>query len=118
MSLPTRRPLLETENGDNALVVKLIHKNLDESNAQAVAEQLFGMIDGLGQRQLRVDLGEVQLLTSTGLGKLVALHRRVKAAGSELTLHNVNELVYEVFEVTRLNTILNIHRPGKDFGAA
>jgi anti-anti-sigma regulatory factor len=48
------------------------------------------------------------------LGKLVGLHKRVRAAGGELTLLNVAGVVYEVFEVTRLHQFLDVRRGPDD----
>jgi anti-sigma B factor antagonist len=66
------------------------------------------LVDGLSQPDLVVDLQDVRYLTSTALGKLVALHKRVKAAGGRLTLMGVGDHVYEVFRVTRLHEILDV----------
>jgi anti-anti-sigma factor len=60
--------------------------------------------------RLWLDLARVRFLTSTVLGQLVGLHRRVRAAGGELTLLNVAGDVYEVFVVTRLHQLLDVRR--------
>ncbi len=75
-------------------------------------ERLLRLADELGPRGLHLDLAAVRFLSSTGLGKLVGLHHRVAARGGRLTLTRVSPLVYEVFEITRLVRLLDVHRGG------
>ena len=102
--------LLTVETVDDVAVVKLTGKNLDDSNTQAVGEQLLRLVDEPGRRHLQLDLGNVEYVGSMGLAKLVALHKKVRAVGGQLTLINVDHFVYEVFQVTRLNTLLDIRQ--------
>ena len=60
----------------------------------------------------------VESVSSVGLGKLIGLHKRVRAAGGLLTLCNVTPFVHEVLEVTRLTTLLDVLRRGQEAGAA
>jgi anti-anti-sigma factor len=61
-----------------------------------------------GSDALHLDLGAVELLTASGLGRLVGLHHELRNAGVELALVNVPGRVHEVFEVTRLTEVLDI----------
>ena len=66
-----------------------------------------------GPRQLGLDLGAVRFITARGLGRLLALHARLRAAGGRLTLFNVAGPVYEVFAVTHLTQVFDVRpRPG------
>jgi anti-sigma B factor antagonist len=96
--------------GDVTLVTVLTH-DLSEANADDLGEELFRLVEGVARPRLRLDLGRVHFLTSTMLGKLVGLHKRVRAAGGELVLLNVTGYVYEVFELTRLHEFLDVRRP-------
>jgi anti-sigma B factor antagonist len=91
-------------------ILRVAAADLREESLQATGHNLFRIADGLGCSQLMVDMGEVDFLTSTALGKLVALNTRVQAGGGDLILVNVADDVYQIFEVTRLNQILDIRR--------
>jgi len=52
----------------------------------------------------------VDYVDSRELGALVVLNREVKASGGRLALVNVGTFVAGVFDVTRLDTILDIRR--------
>ena len=75
-----------------------------------LAEELEGLTDGLGECHLLLDFTNVEYITSAELGTLVGLHKRVKAGGGRLTLFNLIPRVFEVFTVTRLETLLEICR--------
>ena len=89
--------------------ITLLAEDLDETTATTAGEELLRLVEGQARPRLRLDFGRVERLTSTALGKLVALHRQVRAAGGELTVENVRPFPYEVFEVTRLTGVLRIH---------
>jgi anti-anti-sigma factor len=57
----------------------------------------------------------VTRLTSTGLGKLLVLLKRVRASGGQLAVDNAEPEVYEVFQVTRLVPVLDV-RPRAQAG--
>jgi anti-anti-sigma factor len=80
-------------------------------SGRLLGHELFRLVEGVARPRLRLDLARVRFLTSTVLGKLIALHKRVRSAGGELVLLNVAACVYEVFEVTRLHQFLEVRRP-------
>jgi anti-sigma B factor antagonist len=118
MSLPTECPLLQIEMVEDVARVSLKQKTLDETNIHTIGDQLFRLIDELGRRKLHLDFSKVELVSSSGLGKLVALHKKLQAVGGHLTLYNLRERTYEVFEITRLDTLLDIRGSKRGVGAA
>ena len=84
--------------------------SLDESIAIPLGEQLVALAGTTGQGPLLLDLGNVEFLSSTMLGVFVHVHRCLRAAGRPFTVANVNPVIYEVFDVTRLTTFLDVRR--------
>jgi anti-anti-sigma regulatory factor len=80
------------------MTVAVAEKLLDGEKVQALASQL----------PTHLDLHEVELVTASGLGQLVALHEALEAAGEGLVLENVPPRPCEVFEVTKLNEVLEV----------
>ena len=64
--------------------------------------------DTQGAPMLYLDLGNVCVATAEGLGALVHLNCDVRARGGKTVLLNVTTDVYEVFEATRLVTVLDV----------
>ena len=113
MSLQLGRQTLHSLTAEDCTTIKLM-TDLNEINVHTISEELFAWVKGKAQPQLRLDLGAVRFLTSTALGKFVSLHRHVKAAGGRLVLTNVTDLVREIFEVSRLDQVLNLSSPDSD----
>lgn len=70
--------------------------------------ELAGHLEGLEGGLLLLDFRRVRRIGSIELGTLVGLHKRMKARGGTLWLHNLSPLLREVFAITRLDTVLNI----------
>jgi anti-anti-sigma regulatory factor len=81
----------------------------EPSLSGASIERLLRLV---GPARLRLDFAQVEDLTGNVLARLVALHTNVRAAGGELTLENLAPAAYELFEVTRLTSVLNIRCQG------
>ncbi len=91
-------------------VVKLAAHSLNDTNLQDVGEQLFRLVEEQGRRDLHLDFADVQTVPSMGLGKLVALNKKVRGVGGHLALVNVPPPVYEVIQATRLDKLLDVRR--------
>ena len=111
MPSPSDRSHLRVEQADSGVVVHLTGcDTLNETTAPAVKEQLMSLVKELGPAKVRLSLKNVRFLTSDGLGMLVAIHSKVRNAGGNLTLCEVNDTIFELFEVTQLVRVLDIQR--------
>jgi anti-anti-sigma factor len=59
---------------------------------------------------LLLDLSGVEMPTASGLGELVALHRRLGDLGGSLVLCNVSDRTYEAIVVAGLVDLLTVQR--------
>jgi len=75
-----------------------------------IADELRGNTDGAGDRHLLLDFTNVKRLSSCELGTLITLHKRLIHSGGRLTLFNVSTSLFEIFSLTRLDTLLGICR--------
>jgi anti-anti-sigma factor len=64
-----------------------------------------------------VDLEEVDAVDATGLGLLVATHRRTQSLGRQLVLWHPMPSVIRILAVTRLHRVLNVERTPLPIGA-
>ncbi|HET7184782.1 MAG TPA: STAS domain-containing protein [Terriglobales bacterium] len=55
------------------------------------------------QKPIRVDLSNVTLVDSTGIGAFVSVWASAKGSGSDLKFCNPNKRVQDVVEITRLH---------------
>jgi anti-sigma B factor antagonist len=111
MSTQSRRRRLEVEDIGDVTVVNFIDKKiLDEQNIQIIGEQLFNLVDELSRRKLLLNFGNVEYLSSSALGKFIALDKKIKLLGGRLILCNIAPQIQEVFEITKLDRVFNIHK--------
>ncbi len=61
-----------------------------------------------GQRQILLNLGDVNYIDSSGLGELVSAFTTVKNAGGELKLLNLTKKVHDLMQITKLYTVFDI----------
>jgi anti-sigma B factor antagonist len=104
--------LLSVEDGADSAVIRFVPRSvcLDAVNAEVMAHLLSAFLDGQKLGHLVIDFDRVDFLTSEALCVLVSLHKRLVSTGGRLTLLNLRENVYEVFEVTKLTQILRVRR--------
>ena len=109
MSMEARRVHLEIEDIGDFTVVLFHHKKfLNEERIEITGENLFSLVDQLGRRNLVLDLHNVECLSSPLLWRLVALQKKVTAAGGRMGICNLQPHVYAVFENANLIELLNV----------
>ena len=94
--------------GEVSVVQFKDRKILDESNIKEMGRELFELIE---QKRAKILLNfmNVEFLSSAALGKLITLDKKLKAAKGQLKLSNIRPEIYEVFAITRLNKLFDIH---------
>ena len=100
--------LLEVTAFDEKIVVEVLSKSLDDSTTHAISGRLLRLAEQPDEREMHLDIAEVEFISSTGLGLLIALHKKLRGAGRRLTVLGVSANLYEVFEVTHLHKLLDV----------
>ena|SRR5437762_12568023 len=100
---------LKIERQGQDIAVYVDQRVLDESAVQTVRDTLLSLADEQTSGVLTLDLKGVDYLGSAMLETLINMYRKLKANGSRLVLQNLQPQVYEVFEVTKLHELLEIH---------
>lgn len=109
MSQASRRHL-STETIDGVTVVSFVDtKIVTEENIQEVGDQLYQLVDVEGKREILLNFGNVQYLSSAALGKLINLKKKVGAVKGKLKLCCIHPDLLEVFRITRLDQVFEIY---------
>jgi len=103
------RRLEISEVGDVAVVRFVDFKILDEANIQEMGQELFHLVEQDGHKKVLLNFSNVQFLSSAALGKLITLDKKVKKAGGTLKFSDILPDIYEVFAITKLNRLFQIH---------
>jgi anti-sigma B factor antagonist len=70
---------------------------------------LIHVLTGDGTKKFMLNLARVEFVDSYGIGEVVRSYSVVRQTGGEMKLACVNQKVLEVLEISRLNTIFDIH---------
>jgi anti-anti-sigma factor len=106
--MAAQKRLKVTEIGDVTVVQFVDRKILDEANIQELGQELFGLVEDQGKRNLLLNFLNVEFLSSAALGKLITLDKKVKTHAGRLKLSNIRPEIYEVFKITKLNKLFDI----------
>lgn len=113
MATPESR--LRITNKDNVTFVEFIDRNiLDEMNVQAIGEEIGSLVEGSQHPRMLISFANVDHLTSAALGALITVRNKVKAKNGELKLADIDPQIHEVFEITRLTNLFDIHATSQD----
>ena len=110
MGSRTDAPSLWVDIEGDTAIVHIPTTRLGTVDGGPADERLFSLIEEVQQTQLSLDFGNVNFISSLGLAMLLALHKRLAESGRRLAIVNLQPLVYEVFSVTRLNTMLDVRQ--------
>jgi anti-sigma B factor antagonist len=105
---PRRHLRLETIDG--VTVVSYVDtKIVTEENIHDVGDQLYSLVEDEGHKQILLNFGNVQYLSSAALGKLINLKKKVSAVKGKLKLCCIHPDLLEVFRITRLDQVFEIY---------
>ncbi len=97
---------IEKEFRDDVCVLRLSGQ-MREMGADALREELDQVLEG-GTFKLVFDMGEVDFISSTGLGQMMRAYRTATGNDGFVRVVNPQPLVEEVFRFTKLHTLIGI----------
>lgn len=96
------------EHGD-VLVVRFKSRLLnDEENIEQLGQALFALVEQSNWLKLVLDLSKVDYLTSSVLGKLITLHRKLHRSQGKMVLIGLTEGVDAILRTSKLLTYFAI----------
>ena len=103
------QPNLKIERSlDETFVTIKESKLLDDESIKEMQTTLLELIDSDRHNKMLLNFSEVEFLSSSFLGTLVKMQKRVREKGGELTLININSKIMKVFKITQLDKIFDI----------
>lgn len=81
---------------------------LDELHISQIGSSLADIIAQQSPPKLVLDFEKVTNMSSSALGMLITVHKRIREADGQLVLCNIHRNILEVFQITRLNEIFHI----------
>jgi anti-anti-sigma factor len=104
--------LLQVELEGEAAIVHLACTHLlDEQAVTRLRAEFRAFLEKSGARQVTLDMGKVEVVTSVGLATLVSFHRQLRELGGTLGLCGLTPKVAAVFRVSRLHSLFGLNAP-------
>ena len=101
---------LRVRKVDNVTQVEFVDRNiLDESNIHQIGEEITHLVEADQKPKVIISFANVDHLSSAALGTLITIHNKVKARSGQLRLAKIDPQIYEVFVITKLNKLFEIH---------
>ena len=88
----SKQRLTVEQVGDITQVKFLDKRILDEPTIQAIAEQLFSLVEQEGKRKLLLNFDSVEYMSSAALGKLISVPFKFEMSGSRIALYQPDGL--------------------------
>ena len=95
---------------DGVTCIEFVDRNiLDEANIQQIGEEIGRIIDSHPQPKILISFDNVDHLSSAALGTLITINNKIRGKDGQLRLANIDPQIYEVFVITKLNKLFQIH---------
>ncbi|MFM1832343.1 MAG: hypothetical protein RLZZ461_659 [Planctomycetota bacterium] len=106
---PASNGLKITEQ-DGISRVDFIERNiLDEANIQQIGAAIGAVVEASARPRILICFENVEHLSSAALGALITVNTKVKARDGQLRLSDIRPQILEVFRITRLDRLFEIH---------
>jgi len=104
------KPRISVRYTEKATIVTLTdEKILEENDIRAVQESIMSVIDESERTNLVVDFQNVRFLSSSVLGLLIRISKKIYERDGGLRLCNINPKIHEIFKITRLTKVFDIY---------
>lgn len=101
---------LRLKRSDDVSIVEFAdRKILEEISIQEIGDELEQLVEGQPGVKLLLNFKNVDHLSSAALGMLITLNKKIKERSGALKLSDINRQIFEVFKITRLNRLFEIH---------
>lgn len=101
---------LRVQTESDVTRVEFIDRNiLDEGNIQQIGDEILQIIEQSDRPKLLISFANVEHLSSAALGTLITINTKIRAKDGQLRLTDIDPQIYEVFVITKLNKLFQIH---------
>jgi anti-sigma B factor antagonist len=97
-----------TRELDRIIIVDAVGRLTVSDSHTRLRDLIHVFADG-GHKKFLLNLAGVDFIDSDGMGELVRCHSVVRQRGGEMKLLHVNKRVQDLLQITRLNTLFEVH---------
>ncbi len=99
----------------NVCLLKMVHLQLTEDeNLEQLEEDFVSLVDNYQAKKVAVDLSSVRYMTSSAIGKFIALHRRINRNQGAVVLCCLQEDVIGILQTSHLLAYFKVMETPED----
>ena len=103
------KPKISVDYTQEATVITLAdEKILQAADIISLEESIVPVIEGKEAVKLVIDFTNVQFLSSSVLGLLIRISKKIYEQNGQLRLCNINPKIFGIFKITRLDKVFDI----------
>lgn len=103
----TEASFVSVEKVGGAGVARVMCPTVGQREAPIIEQELAAAGPGCGWR-LAIDMKDVGMLTSVGIGTLVTINKKCREGKGKMALFGLNSTIMEVLKLTRLDKLFPI----------
>ena len=108
--MTTQDSRIAVKREGDIVCIDLLDRNiLEEMYIHTIAVEIGQVIDENVVPKIVINFNNVEHLSSAALGALININNKVLEKKGQLRLSNIDSRVYEIFVITKLNKIFQIH---------
>lgn len=100
--------MLDVCEVDGVTVIRFRPREIDETKLQRLTQELGKVTGALEDQRFVLDLEAVAFLTSTGIGALIALKKKMQVAGGAVKLCGLQSEIRTLFTITQVDRLFDI----------
>jgi anti-sigma B factor antagonist len=101
---------VQRNDGDVAVISFSQDHILDAVMIDKMGASLKALVDGEPRTQFVLDFDNVEYLSSSALGMLISLQKKVALKSGRLKLSGIKDSIMEVFRITKLDEVFDIYK--------
>ena len=108
--MSTKESRLVIQRDPEFIRIEFMDRNiLEEASIQQIGEEICAIVESSANPKILISFESVEHLSSAALGTLITINNKVRQKGGQLRLSNIDPQIYEVFVITKLNKLFQIH---------
>jgi len=108
--MPTQESRLQVTIDADVTRVQFLDRNiLDEASIQQIGDEIAQLIEQTPVPKMLFSFENVEHLSSAALGTLITVNNKIRAKGGQLRLAAIDPQIQEVFVITKLDQLFQIH---------
>ena len=105
--------LLDIKNENTISIITFIEiDRIDTTNLKALKEELTPVINDTNNNNNKkdqiLDFTNINFIDSSGLTMIINIYKNLSKHEKDLKIINVNKIVFDIFNITKLNTFMSI----------